>query len=117
MTITLHIGWLDLLWITPLVLYALWWNYIATMSVRERWDVLPLASKALAFVPVLASWMLDVLCNVVIASALGLEWPREITLTKRLKRWKAMATISPRRARVARWTCANIINAFDEGHC
>lgn len=117
MTFTLNLGWGDLAWLMPAALYGLWWNYIATMSVRERWHVLPLASKVLAFTPVLASWLLDVLCNVIIASVLGLEFPREITLTKRLKRWKAMASTSPRRARVARWACANIINAFDDDHC
>lgn len=117
MTITITLTWWDLLWLTPLVLWSLWWNFIATMSVRERWGTLPMASKALAVLPVIFAFLFDILCNVVTASILGGEWPREITLTKRLKRWRAMGPHSPKRSAVARWACANLINPFDKDHC
>ncbi|MDP2018982.1 hypothetical protein [Hydrogenophaga sp.] len=116
MTITLHLGWLDLLWITPLVLYALWWNFIATMSIRDRWDQLTRTNKVLAGPPVLFSFLQDVLANLLIATVAGWEWPRQWTLTERFKRWKTMAASSARRAAVAWWACKHI-NQFDPGHC
>lgn len=116
MTITLHIGWLDLLWLAPLTLYALWWNFIATMSIRERWDVLSRTNKVLAGPPVIFSVLQDVFANLVIATVLALELPRQWTLTDRLKRWKTLGPAGPRRAAVATRACKHI-NQFDEGHC
>lgn len=116
MTITLTLSWLDVLWITPLTLYALWWNFIATMSIRERWPLLTRTNKTLAALPVVLSFLQDVFANVVIATVFGAERPHEWTLTERFQRWKAMAETSPRRYKVARWACKHI-NQFDEGHC
>jgi len=116
-TLAVDLGWWDLLWVLPTSLYVLWWNYVATMRVRDLWGTLPTASKALAVLPVTFAFFVDIVCNVITASILGWEWPREVTLTKRLKRWRAMGPHSPKRSATARWACANLINPFDEGHC
>lgn len=116
MTITVHLGWLDLLWLAPLTLYALWWNFIATMRVRELWPTLTRTNKVLAFLPVVFSFLQDILANLVIATALALELPRQWTLTERFKRWKALGPAAPRRAAIAARACKHI-NQFDPGHC
>lgn len=77
----------------------------------------PAGQQSLAVLPVTFAFVFDIVCNVLTASILGGEWPREITLTKRLKRWRAMGPHSPKRSATARWACANLINPFDRDHC
>lgn len=116
MTFTFTINWLDLTWLVPLVLYSLWWNFIATMSIRDRWDKLSRTNKVLAGPPVLVSFLQDVVANIIIATLLALELPRQWTLTERFQRWKTMGPAAPRRAAVAARACRHI-NQFDEDHC
>jgi len=116
MTITITLTWWDLLWFTPLVLWSLWWNFIATMSIRDRWGMLSRTNKVLAAPPVVFSFLQDVLANLVIATALALEWPRQWTLTERFQRWKALGAAAPRRSAAATRACKHI-NQFDPGHC
>ena len=116
MTITLTFTWWDLPWISLAVLYLLWWNFIATMRVRELWPTLTRTNKVLAFLPVVFSFLQDILANLVIATVLALELPRPWTLTERFKRWKTLGPSGPRRAGVATRACKHI-NQFDPGHC
>jgi hypothetical protein len=115
-TITVHLDWIDLLWICPWLLYELWWHFIATMSIRDRWSKLSRTNKVLAAPKVLLSFLLDVVCNVLIVSAVYFELPREWTLTERFQRWKTLVATNPRKHKVAAWACKHI-NQFDEGHC
>ncbi|MDP1686893.1 hypothetical protein [Hydrogenophaga sp.] len=116
MTITLHLGLIDLLWIFPWLLYELWWHFIATMSIRERWRSLTRTNKVLAAPKVIFSFLLDVVCNLLIATIAGAQLPRQWTLTERFQAWKLLGASSPRRSRVATWACKHI-NQFDPGHC
>ena len=115
MTVTLTLSWWDLAWFVPASLYLLWLAYVFTMHVRERWDTLPMASKVLAFLPVVFAYLLDIVVNVVLVTVAYMELPREVTLTKRLHRWQEEK--SAVRARKAKWVCENILNPFDKDHC
>ena len=69
----------------------------------------------------LAAWFLpqDFVVNVVLFSLIGIERPKEWTVTARLKRWKATGDndrLSRWRFRVG-WWCCDLLNKFDMGHC
>ena len=117
MTFSIELSWWSLLWLVPASTYILWLAYVFTMGVRERWDTLPMASKVLAFLPVVFAYLLDIAINVVIITVLYWEIPKEVTLTKRLHRWQMMSMRHPIRARKSKWVCENILNPFDKGHC
>ncbi len=65
----------------------------------------------------LAGYALDVFVQVVVASVVFLDPPRDWTLTGRLKRY--IAGPEGIRERVAVWMCANLLNTFDPDgrHC
>jgi len=71
---------------------------------------------------ILSIWFLpqDFIVNTVLFSIIGLEYPREYTVTSRLKRWKKLQVNQPLgmwRYMVATKLC-NILNMFDkDGHC
>ena len=66
-------------------------------------------------------WFLprDFVVNVVAMSVLGLDPPRELTVTARLQRWKMLPSdtmLDRWRIRIA-WEACAIINKADIGHC
>lgn len=117
MTFVITFYWYDSLWMLPLTLYTLWWFFIPTMRIRELWPELSLGNKILAIPPVTYSFFLDIFCNLVIGTIMFQEFPREWTLTKRLKRMQLMVSTRPKAARFAKWMCTDFINQFDKGHC
>ena len=61
----------------------------------------------------------DVIVNMVLFRILGLEAPREWTVTSRLKRWKRLSPYSRLdkwRYRIGHGLCKTL-NRFDPGHC
>lgn len=116
MTIALTLGWWDLLWIAPLLLVLMFYGYIFTMSVKEQFKQLPPLAQAIAAPPAILSWLLDIVLNVVLLSVLFLEFPKEITMTRRMRRWQQMPTLHPKKAFWAKRVC-KVLNLFDPGHC
>lgn len=116
MTVTLTFVWWDLLWVVPLSLALLFYGYVFTMSVKERYKELSRVAQAVSIPAVLVSYLLDVLLNAILLSVLFLEVPQEVTITHRMKRWKQMAASHPRRAKLATSVC-RVLNLFDPGHC
>ena len=116
MTIMLTLGWWDLLWAVPLSLAFLFYGYVFTMSVKDRYKELSRIAQAVSIPAVLLSYLLDVLLNVILLSVLFLEVPQEVTITHRMKRWKQMTGSHPRRAKLATSVC-RVLNLFDPGHC
>lgn len=116
MTITLALTWWDLLWATPASLALLFYGYVFTMSVKERFKELSRIAQWVSIPAVVLSYLLDVLLNVVLLSILFVEVPQEVTITHRMRRWQGTAATHPRRARLAASIC-RILNLFDPGHC
>lgn len=99
-------------------LYGLWALYIIVMALQRarRAGTLSRAAFALGAPLIVAGVLLDVLVNMVLMTALLLEWPREWLVTARLKRHCGADTW---RGAVARWVCHKLLDAFDPDgrHC
>lgn len=78
-----------ILW-AVLACYGLWVFYLAVMNLKRVKDSGGLTPWGLRFgIPVLlAGWLLDVLVNWLVVTVILLEWPKEATVTARLKRHK-----------------------------
>ena len=74
--------------------YALWVFYIAVMGLKRVRDTVGLSPWALRFgYPVLiVGYLLDVFVNWFVVTVLLLEFPRETTVTARLKRHNRTST-------------------------
>lgn len=68
--------------------YALWFFYLAVMSLKRAKDagMLSSAAKVLGYPVLCVGLILDVLVNAFICTPLFLELPRELLVTSRLKR-------------------------------
>lgn len=96
--------------------------YLAVMALRRAKGEgrLGLAPSVLGLPIVLVGLAVDVALNLVLASIVLLEPPRlagpvpEWLLTTRLKR---LVRTTGWRARVARWICAHLLDAFDPSGC
>ena len=99
--------------------YLLWLFYVAVMHLKRCRDAGTLSKTALALgYPVLiVGYALDVFVQIVIASVLFLDIPRDWTLTGRLKRY--IAGPEGWRETVAVWMCSHLLNTFDPDgkHC
>ena len=100
-------------------LYALWVFYLAVMHLKRARDHGMLSRPALylGYPVLLVGYALDVFVQLVPATVIFLDLPRDWTLTGRLKRY--IAGPEGWRERVAVWMCANLLNTFDPDgrHC
>lgn len=98
---------------------ALWLLYLYSMPIIRRYETMGPAQRValllLAGPIVAAGYMLDVLYNLIIATVLFLDWPREWTLTARLVRY--LKTDTGWRADIAGWICRYLLEPVDPGHC
>lgn len=99
-------------------LFVFWAVYVLVMGLyrahlagRLRWPSYVMGSLWL-----LIGVVMDVVANVVVASVVFREWPREWLVTTRLVRWKASPTW---RGTIANWVCDNLLDVFDPSgtHC
>lgn len=110
---------LDLVLCSLASVYALWAFYLASMAlVRARADGrlgTPAFSLGLPIVAV--GLLLDCAVNLTVASLLFLDAPRELLVTRRLKRYHAQG--SGWRTRLAAYVCKNFLDQFDPTgeHC
>jgi hypothetical protein len=96
--------------------------YLAVMAMRRAQGDgrLGWPPRVLGLPIVLCGLVVDVALNLVLASIVLLEWPRltgpapEWLLTTRLKR---LVRTTGWRARVARWVCTHLLDAFDPSGC
>lgn len=101
--------------------YALWLFYLAVMHLARAREAGTLSRTALylGYPLFLIGYLLDVFVQVVIASVVFLDIPRDWTLTGRLKRYINTEPAGSWREKVAVWFCAHLLNAFDPDgkHC
>jgi hypothetical protein len=82
------IGALIYLATSAFTLFRLWVFYLAVMSLQRLRDSsgLDKRNKALGSVALVIGYLLDAYVNIFVMSVLLLEFPRELTVTARLKR-------------------------------
>ena len=89
--ILLITAWVELFLFLALLVcapYMLWCDYLGVMALKRQRDNGGLSGPAKLFgsYMLIRGYLLDFLCNVVHASILLREFPRELTVTKRLRR-------------------------------
>lgn len=98
--------------------YVLWVLFLAVMALKSAKDAGTLAPDSDAYYlgmsVLLIGYIVDFICNI-LASAIFLEPPFELTVTARVSRWKNSPGV---RGDIARWMCAKILDPFQlGGHC
>lgn len=103
-------------------LWLFWGVYVLVMGLYRAQLSGHLTGVALALsLPfVVLGYALDVATNLLLAPLLFLDWPRELLLTSRLKRY--MGTQPPARRwqrTLAWWICDHLLDPFDPSgrHC
>jgi hypothetical protein len=99
--------------------YVFWLLYILVMGLyRASLDGrLTGLAKWLAYPVVALAILIDIICNITIASVLFLELPKELLVTSRLSRYINVDT--GWRKVNATWLCNNLLDYFDPSgtHC
>ena len=74
--------------------YILWVFYLAVMNLKRVKDAGLMTKTAMVFgYPILlAGWLVDFIINAMVLTLILLEWPKEMTVTGRLKRHNATST-------------------------
>lgn len=98
-------------------LYLLWLGYVFTMHVKAQWDVMHWSAKVLGAPPAVLAYLLDLLVNLIPATMLFMDLPREATLTKRLHRYQQGRHRYTWRHKIAAFVCQRLLNPFDPDHC
>lgn len=95
-----------------LALYLLWPFYLAVMNLKRARDEGKLTKVAYVLgAPILyVGWALDIAVNWFVMSVILLEFPRETTVTARLKRHKYDDGF---RGKIARWFALHLLDTFD----
>jgi hypothetical protein len=98
-------------------LYALWLFYLAVMNLIRARDAGTLSRPAYIFgLPILLIGItIDFLTNIILATILFLELPKELLVTARLSRH--IKDGSGWRKNLAQWFCTNLLDAFDPSGC
>lgn len=95
--------------------YIFWLLFIVVMAGKAAWPQLPIVARVLLAPAALVGYLMDVFFNLVIATILFLDLPREWTFTERLDRYKQEGGW---RGDVAKWICSNLLDPFQVGgHC
>jgi len=83
--------------------YVLWIFYLGVMNLKRVRDAGLMTKTAMVFgYPILLlGWLVDFIINAMVLTLLLLEWPKEMTVTARLKRHNA--TSAGWRKAVAAW--------------
>jgi len=94
--------------------YLLWVLFLAVMMLKQEKDAGMLtpdmpAYKVGMFV-LFVGYVVDLVVNLILASILFLEFPKELTVTARLKRH---GTQGGWRGDFARWFCESLLDTFD----
>lgn len=100
-------------------LWLFWYVYILVMGLYRAHlgGRLNKLTYALAAPALVVGYAMDVVANLTVASALFLEWPRELLVTSRLQRHNRGG--SGWRKHLADWICTHLLDYFDHtgNHC
>jgi len=99
-------------WFTAAAAYLLWVFYLAVMNLRRAKEAGRLTRSALVFaLPILLlAIVIDVAVNLVLATLVFFDRPREWTVSERLARYLPAGGW---RSRVAWWVALHLLDPFD----
>lgn len=102
-----------------LVVWLTFVFYLAIMHLIPHKESLSMPAKILAYPALYAGFVLDFILNVVVATVLFLDFPREALFTHRLKRYLYGMDTPRWREDLAAWFCSKLLNQFDPSgkHC
>lgn len=102
-----------------LLAFATWMLYLAAMAIIPKKSRLSPVAKAHAYVLVSVAIVMDAVLNIIVASVLFLDPPRDLLLTGRLKRYIRDPQEFPWRRALALWVCEHLLDPFDPdgNHC
>lgn len=104
-----------------LYLIAFWNIYILVMGVYRAHlsGKLMGVPKYLSLPTVIIGYVMDILSNMTIACVIFLDFPEELLVTDRLKRYKASLPETAWRRVIAEWICESLLDPFDPSgdHC
>jgi len=99
-------------------IYMLWIFFLAVMNLLRAQEAKTLSKTAyvLGLPLLIVGVLVDVLCNIFVATILFLELPQEWVVTKRLGR---LIVDTGWRGSMARFICQNLLDRFDPSgkHC
>lgn len=100
------------------LLYVLWLFFLAVMNLKRAKDSGTITKTALYLgIPlVIAGYIVDFACNILVMTVLLLEIPRETTVTARLSR-HIHDSPGTWRAKISIWFCSQILDEFDPSGC
>lgn len=101
----------------PLYLWLFWGMFVLVMGLYRAYlnKRLTPFTKGLAAPFLVVATLMDIACNVTLASVIFLEAPHEMMVTQRLKRH--IIFDSGWRNKLARWVCSVLLDPFDPtGH-
>ena len=95
-----------------LTVWTLWVFYLACMNLSKARSEGTLSTVAyiVGYPVLIIGLLLDFLVNVVVFTVILFEWPKELTVTRRLKRH---IKLGGWRAKVAAWLAKYILDPFD----
>jgi len=99
-----------------LIVVYTWIYYLAAMKlIKHRHQLHPIAKIHGWIFVIIPGLIYDAFLNIIIATVVFLDPPKELLLTARLKRYK---NGTGWRKRWALWICEHLLDQFDEGgHC
>lgn len=116
-----NIPWLETGLFILLYLYCFYMLYILIMGIYRAHllNKLNRLQIVLCFPAVVLGWLVDVVCNLVIAPFIFLEVPQELLVTKRLERHIASNDTDEWRYQLSDYICSNLLDVFDPNgsHC
>lgn len=100
-------------------LLAFWTLYLAVMNLYKAYQVktIPKNILPLAYCILALGAFVDLVMNFTLFTLIFLDTPKEILVTKRLKRY--IKSYVGWRYKLAFWICGNLLNPFDKSgnHC
>lgn len=96
--------------------YVFYLLFVVTMGAKAAWPNLTVIPRTLLVPAALVAVVMDVIFNLIPATIIFLNLPRELLFTQRLDRYEEEG--SGWRYRIAIWICQNMLNPFQQGgHC
>lgn len=96
--------------------YVFYLLFVVTMAAKAAWPELSSVPKVLLVPAALVALVMDVIFNLIPATVIFIDLPKEALFTQRLDRYEAED--AGWRYKLALWICKNLLNPFQQGgHC
>ena len=97
--------------------FVLWLFFINVMTWKKHREHIPKVLQYPLYVIALVGYVVDVVFNLVYGSIIFMEWPKQWTLSKRLRELLIRMPKSSYKWKVAYFMCTKMIEPWDWNHC